>query len=461
MFQVFYFFLALIIFVLKPELYSDFSFNYNFFLGLTYLVLISVFLLDQRLKNKNWLRFDLIFLIGYTIVHFQIPFLASIGVEPTRPDFVWLNKDVVNYATWMSLVAINFWILGFTFFLNRKKLEIQNQDFIINYNLFDIILLIFFIGFLSTVGRNFLSGAYDVNSWGGEATYFLLVLEVLLYLRVLYFFKALKSNKSIVSIFRELLKYKIFLHVILCFTVLFFLTGSRGEVLRILLVIAFAYSIYVKKISFKFILISIIIGSFIFTIMGLGRGRDAAQLGDQSLLQRGYTVLQETDKRSNFTDELATSVRIQYRAIDTVPLSHSYLYGVTYIGTLVGVVPFASGFIIDSLNIPYCYQGSARFFTCLGQGNNITYGEGSEVLADLYVNFGLYGTFFFMFLFGALAGKSTTGVNQRNFNYIVIYTVLLITALSINRGTILYIYKDIFYMLLFHYFFSGKLRLRK
>src|SRR5690606_28548105 len=136
MFQIFYFFSALIIFVLKPELYSEFSFNYNFFLGLTYLVLISVFLLDQRLKNKNWLRFDIIFLIGYTIVHFQIPFLASIGVEPTRPDFVWLNKDVVNYATWMSLVAINFWILGFTFFLNRKKLEIQNQDFIINYNLF-------------------------------------------------------------------------------------------------------------------------------------------------------------------------------------------------------------------------------------------------------------------------------------------------------------------------------------
>ncbi|MDM1344687.1 oligosaccharide repeat unit polymerase [Acinetobacter pseudolwoffii] len=461
MFQVFYFFSALIIFVLKPELYSEFSFNYNFFLGLTYLVLISVFLLDQRLKNKNWLRFDLIFLIGYTIVHFQIPFLASIGVEPTRPDFVWLNKDVVNYATWMSLVAINFWILGFTFFLNRKKLEIKNQDFIINYNLFDIILLIFFIGFLSTVGRNFLSGAYNVNNWGGGATYFLLVLEVLLYLRVLYFFKALKSNRSIVSIFRELLKYKIFLYVILCFTVLFFLTGSRGEVLRILLVIAFAYSIYVKKISFKFILISIIIGSFIFTIMGLGRGRDAAQLGDQNLLQRGYTVLQETDKRSNFTDELATSVRIQYRAIDTVPLSHSYLYGVTYIGTLVGVVPFASGFIVDSLNIPYCYQGSARFFTCLGQGNNITYGEGSEVLADLYVNFGLYGTFFFMFLFGALSGKSTTGVNQKNFNYIVIYTVLLITALSINRGNILYIYKDIFYMLLFHYFFSGKLKLRK
>ncbi len=460
MYKVIYFFTALIIFVLQPEKYSFFNHEYNFFLSLVYLFLVTVFLFQQRMRDKNWLRFDVVFLLGYTIVHFQIPFLASIGIEPSRPSFVWINKEVVNYATWMSTVTISLWMLGYSLFSSRTKVQKQAQKFKVNYTLFDPLLIIVFTGFLVTVGKNFLSGAYDVNSWGDGATYFLLILEVLLYLRVIYFFKEINSNSSIRNIINTFLSHKLFVAVITTYTLLFFLTGSRGEILRILLVTAFAYSIYIKSLSFRFIIISVLIGSFIFTIMGLGRGRVATDLGHQSILQRGYTALQETDKRDNFTEELASSVRIQYRAIDTVPESHPYLYGLTYVGTIVGAIPFASGFVISALDIPYCYKGSASFFTCLGQGNNITYGEGSEILADIYINFSIYGVFIIMLAFGAFIGKATIGVKQKNFNYILIYAMLLIAALSINRGTILYAYKDIIYILVFHYILSGQLKWR-
>ena len=120
MFRLFYFFSIIILFVLKPEINGDFDYEYNFLLSLYYFIILLTFLLEQRLKDNNWLRFDVVFLIGYTIVHFQIPFLASLGVEPSNPSFIWLDKSVVNYSTWLSLISITLWIFGYSCNCDRK-----------------------------------------------------------------------------------------------------------------------------------------------------------------------------------------------------------------------------------------------------------------------------------------------------------------------------------------------------
>src|SRR5690606_22847238 len=103
-------------------------------------------------------------------------------------------------------------------------------------------LLISFFGFILTVGKNFLLGAYNVDGWGVTATYFLLILEVLLYLRILYFFKEIKKELSIRLIIKNFLSNKIFILILFSYILLFFLSGSRGEILRIFLLIGFAYS---------------------------------------------------------------------------------------------------------------------------------------------------------------------------------------------------------------------------
>lgn len=458
MFRLFYFFSIIILFVLKPEINGDFDYEYNFLLSLYYFIILLTFLLEQRLKDNNWLRFDVVFLIGYTIVHFQIPFLASLGVEPSNPSFIWLDKSVVNYSTWLSLISITLWIFGYSIISKKIKNGNNVVDLKINYKFYDFLLIIVFLGFISTVGRNFLNGAYNVNSWGAGATYFLLILKILVYLRVIYFFKELNKNISIKNIFKKLFSNKIFITILLAYSLLFFLTGSRGEILRIALVLAFSYSIFIKRIPLKFIIVSLIIGSIIFTLMGLGRGREANNLDDKNILERGYAQLQEKNENINFTEELASSIRIQYRAISTVPDSYPYLYGVTYLPTIIGAIPFASGYFVKSFNIPDAYLDSANFFTYLGQGNNVTFGEGSEILADIYINFGKWGVFLIMFIFGLLSAKVSNEVKNKKINYILIYAILLISALAVNRGGIFYFYKDIIYILFLHYLLSGKIK---
>lgn len=461
MFPFIYLFTGFIALVLKPEKFSPFSEEYNFLLSVIYIFVLSIFIFQQRYKDKNWLRFDILFLLGYTIVHFQIPFLASIGIEPSRPWHIWLNKEVVNYATWMSLVSITIWFFGYSLIIQPKRKKIPVMPKKINTNVIDKLLPWIFIGFLFSAGKNFLGGAYDVTSWGGAATYFLLILKVLIYLRIIYFFVLLDEQKSLFEITKSVLANKVFVLTVILYFALFFITGSRGEILRVILVTVFAYSIFVKSLSFRFIIVSVLIGSFVFTIMGMGRGRIATELGDQTLLQRGYASYIESDEKKLPTEELASSVRIQYRAIDAIPNTHPYLYGVPYFLTMISPIPFSNKLVIETFDIPYQYQASSRLFTYLGQGNNITYGEGSEVLADIYANFDLVGVFIIMLFFGSFAGIVTKKTKQGNFNYMLVHMVLLITALSMNRGTIFYAYKEIFYILFFHLLFSGRLRWKK
>lgn len=461
--KFFYIVTLLILILLKPEKFEDFSGFLIIIYSSVYLILIVFFLGNQRRYEKNWLRFDVLFLIGYTIVHLQIPFLASIGFEPSRPYFVWINKEVVNYSTWLSVLAINLWMLGYSFYnvklkrISTSEIPIE-QDFPKSFLTLDLVLLCAFLGFMFSAGSVVLKGVYNVNSWGASAVYFLMIFQILLYLRTVYFFNSISSRASIRQILKSFTSNKIFFIVYSSYFLVFFLTGSRGEILGLFLVTALCYSIYIKRISLKIIVLFIFIGSFVFTLMGLGRLQEAGGVDNRGILERGYESLitSESDGKGKFTEELATSVRIQYRAIDTVPYNYPYLYGTTYIASLFGVVPFASGLVVEAFDIPPQYLGSANFFTYVGQGVNPSYGEGSEILADLYINFGVYGVFIIMYFFGMFSGKCNLEMRKKRIVFVLLYAVLIVYALGINRGTIFYLYKDFFYILLFHYFFKKR-----
>ena len=81
---------------LTPYKFEYFKEDSNFVLSILALVNVVVFLTTTRKFFSSWIRYDTLFLLGFLIVHFQIPFLASIGVEPEVPSYTWINKIVVN-----------------------------------------------------------------------------------------------------------------------------------------------------------------------------------------------------------------------------------------------------------------------------------------------------------------------------------------------------------------------------
>ncbi len=453
-----YFIVLILLVLVVPDRFEVFNSNYNLALSLIYFCLL-IFHFYQNMKvSKNWLRFDVVFLIGFTIVHIQIPYFASIGIEPSHPQFVWINKNLVNFATWMSVVAITCWLLGYSYFVNKgrnlQKYIKPSTSLHINYFKYDIILLSSFLVFLGLAGTSLLSGVYDGgNSYNSGANYVYLILVSLLFLRIIYFFKDFTQGSSIKYIIHRAFSYKIFSLVLILFVLLFLFAGDRGPVMQVALIIGGLYGLIVKPISLKTLIVFTVAGAFVFTLISLGRGGDASQFEEGNIFERGYSSYQ-TQEEGNTTEELATSVRLQYIALDVVPDKHPYLYGVTFFTVGVGVIPFMGSAVLNIFSIPDMYKSSSSFFTILTKGPNSGSGTGSEILADIYINFGLVLTFVIMLIFGIFSAHVFNKATSRNFVYLLIFIILIYSALSMNRGMLFTPLKDIVYILFFNYLFT-------
>lgn len=430
----------------SPEKYSLFNNSIN--ITLTFIVLLNVFVFFNTVKTyyKSWIRYDTLFIIGFLIVHFQIPFLAAIGIDPTRPDYIWINKDVVNFATWFSTIVFLLWILGFYLFLVNKNesKQVDTLRYQFSSKSLNVLTLIFTILFVLLVGSEFLSGAYSgISNWGPGAVYVFLLLRVFLSLNIIYLFINNSNNdKKEKNIFRLLMTNKVLIGSSAVIISIFLLAGDRGTVMQIGLIYLGAYSIFMKNISFKELIALISIGAVVFTFMGLGRTNETLH---GNIFSRGIENVQKGDGLNNPTNELASSVRILYRGLNVVPDKIPYLNGVTLITNIVDVIPF-----LDRIyELPSNYMNSTTFFTILGQGPNYTYGEGSEIIADLYINLGFWLTLIVFIFFGHFISYLTYEAHfYKNHKIIIIYLILITSAVYINRSNFLSPLKDIIYALI-------------
>lgn len=447
----------------KSTLLESFDKTRIFTLSIIAFVNVILFWSTSIKITKSWINYNTLFLLGFLIVHFQIPFLSSIGIEPESPSFVWINKQVVNYAVWLSTIALLLWILGYLLYLKKnykfKFKETIRQSYIVDTKKIDFFLLTLFILFIVLVGKEFLTGNYDGgDNWGVGANYAYLLLRVLIHLRILYFFintRFIKITGS--TIIPLLFKNKIFTIVLIIYFLIFLFSGDRGPVMSIILLFAIGFSLYQRKISLSFFLFSVVIGGLFLTLIGLGRSRDISNR-DLGLFEEGYKNLVEKKGGFNPTNELAYSNRILFRALDVVPRQHPYLYGSTFGLEIIGVIPFAGGTFLSLTGLPEMYKSSSYFFTIIGQGKNYTYGEGSEIIGDIYINFGFYGVLILIFALGYFVAFITTRtMTSYNHSFVLIYAILTVGALYINRSHFLDPLKIIIYALVLDHLLAKKI----
>lgn len=431
--------ISLIICILyKPSVLETFDGSKVLILSILAIVNIIIFWITSIRITRSWVNYNTLFLLGFLIVHFQIPLLASLGIEPSMPSFVWINKNVVNYSVWLSLIALLLWILGSLFYYNKMKTPKDPEiiPYTIDVKRIDILLTVLFIMFIGLVGQKFLGGSYDGGkNWGSGSNYVFLILQVLILLRILYFFINTRHKKlSFKGIIRLFFQNKLFVIIVSVYFLIFLLSGDRGPIIDILVMCAVGYSLYQKRISFGPFIAAILIGGLLLTIIGLGRSGDVTKQ-DRGLFTQGFESLINANEPINPTNELATSNRILFRAIDVVPDKHPYLYGSTFAMEIIGVIPFGGNVVLTIMEIPDMYRSSSYFFTIWGQGQFFTSGEGSEIIGDIYINFGFYGVLILMLLFGYfIAFISANALFTYKHNYILIYSILTIGALYINRS---------------------------
>lgn len=453
---VFLIFSILITIVNIPLVNSSFDQEYNIFISVLSVVNILFFINYRVRKNKYWISLENLFLLGYIFVHFQIPFSHALGWEPVNSNYIFINKNVVNYAVWLSSLAILLFLGGFYWYdykVTHKKTDIKKTE-ITKKQLtrLKFLIVVLFPLFVFLVGSKFLAGTYDGgNNWGAGASYVYLLLHVSIILYLALVLLYIPQKKSITSVFISVFKFSTVTSILIAtYLFIFLLAGDRGPVIQILILLFFFINYKHVKIKLPKFIFLIIVGATLMTIVKYGRTGGTETRGNTDIFTHGLQELNTSDTDFNPTLELASSNRILFQAVNTVPDKHEYLYGITMFGDLAAGIPFLSGVLKREFSLPTIYFSSTYFFTYIGQGNNPTYGEGSEIIADIYINFGIIGVVFVMFFMGVFLSYLSINFDSSNSFLFTLFLSLVISSIYWNRSPLFSFFQQ-FILLLFIY----------
>lgn len=407
-----------------------------------YIILCSIayvpYVLTIHRITMQWMSFEILFSTSFLFAHYVIPLNIILGI---RVDPYILTSTVsINYATWLTTIGFLSYMLASLIFCRGQKKQsiytiISDDPYRSQANLYKVfqnvsalLFVIAFASFLFLAGNDFYSGNYKgTENWGSGASYFNLLVKYAAYIWMYVTVKRDVSGQRI-SLARFLRSHYLMVLGIICFLFLMLSSGDRNVVLEMTLFTLSLYSFYVKPLTFSRVTLYGLLGLLTFIVVGVGRRMTSVEGGN--VFVQGIEQMKSNEVDENST-ELIGCPRLTYRAVDKFPRQYDFLYGKSMLADIVQSIPFASR---TSMSIARM-TSSTYIFTYIGQGGNPTYGEGSEVIADIYINFGSYGVGILMFLLGIVSTclSRIVGVSKRDFLQIF-YLILVSFSVYINRA---------------------------
>jgi oligosaccharide repeat unit polymerase len=430
----FFLFLILIVCVLIP----DYKTEMVVFKLRLYIIILVLSLYYHATINLslNWFRIDLIFLLGFSIVHFQ--WVWMISFTGITPDFFLrdpVNYYYITYGTWLSLIGILSWMFGYNMInteVNTKKSEMN-----LNYNAllyFNFIILFLFLVF---AGDSYLNGSVykgltNEKQLTGVSIYFYIILNlssiVLLSASILKV--TVKENLSFIKLFNMMDKKFIIFSMLYVF--IFIYSGDRGGAIRYVFCFLILYGMFIQPISLKRFFLIIVLGSVVVSLLGIGRA-----ISDGGNILALGMANSELSSFSDSTIELANSARVLHYSLDHISSSEGYLYGKLWLGHVLALIPFAQSFYLE-ISGDLAYElTSAEYITYIIYGKNSINGAGSGLIAEFYLNFGFFGVLICSFLFGIFVKLSVNGLMvSKNSFWVASGAVLSSYVFYISRGGI-------------------------
>ena len=130
---------------------------------------------------------------------------------------------------------------------------------------------------------------------------------------------------------------------------------------------------------------------------------------------------------------LGDSYRVLTSTIEIVDEQGLYL-GKTWFGPIAGTLPFLQGYLVKNGVLSVETLNTPNVITFYRFGNLTTSGEGSSLISDIFLNWGMPGTIFFMGIYGGLGAHLTRRATSKPFAF----CLLCATSVYIARATFLY-----------------------
>lgn len=419
-------------------------------------------IIKERYGSLYWFSLSSIFILGYFIVFYQISILDFFDyrVPPIFEVFVWADKSVINKSIGISTLGLLSFYSSTIFYLHANSNNSNSNSTYESINSISFItffIYLFYILFILNSG-SYIYGEYTPDDASGLSSYFYKLFKITLSAAIIVRISFITSlNIDRLSIREYLSHFPKSLLIILFWHILFSLfVGDRGPVIFLLILVFGIYFIRWGKIKFYKMIIYLFIFTFIMTMIGeIRQNRNSGESYSDRLIS-SITGVEDINKSSKKFDvlvpgdktiELALSIRTLNHSIYNVPEKYDFMYGLYQLKNLYSVIPGLSGKLNQLIfNGEKKYDGSSNFITFLIQGNNPVSGVGSSIVADLYLDFGVYGVVIGLFIFGLFVTNNEYKlfVGYQSTNFLWIATLMYFAnSLYMNRSTILLEFSNI------------------
>ncbi|NTU69695.1 oligosaccharide repeat unit polymerase [bacterium] len=422
----------------------------------------ELYLWAKNEKNKrkiNWAHPVPVFVLGYCIVYYQLPYCYLNGYDlPLYSSKVLFYPQNISYCIMLSIIGLASFFLGEEMSINlryKNKIRVKKNEknYSIRLENFKKIVLIFvsifFLLYIRSIGINSYFG-FDYGSnlliEKGLSRYFYFAYSLMLYLLIL-----IELARVIDLPNKSFLKYienwdKLILFVTVVTLVPFLLSGDRGAYLQPLALIFVPYFLVVKPLNVFGASIIIFTLSMVLAIVGDTRGRDSASLYEaiSSRLESATTPAEWP------TMELASSFGTFNIATGEFPEKYPYNNGMNTFYSVMGLFPFSSYFTeIERINKENDYVlSSGLFFTNILTEGTFASGAGTSSLADIYMDYGPYGIPVILFMWGLFMGwicekaiKDLTPV------FVFLYAYYSYYGIYVNRSSFAFGFNNVLWVI--------------
>lgn len=397
-------------------------------------------------KNKNQLFIhSLIFLISFIIVHFQFIFEYIISNIDIEEKYIFVDAKYAFKSFVLSSIGLVSFVLGYSLYkehITTKKNTTPHYEY--NLTLLKYIIITILFTFIYYLDPQYIKGYYGQVNAGSIAIYLSSFFEIFIFCYLTLHYTNLRNKKSI-TLYNYIKSNGLTINFsIIIYLIITLLSGDRGCL--IYLTIAY-FSVYIfinnKVINLKYMIMFIIASSIFMNILRDIRNLDK-DLSLEDKITKSVTTKKEEGKYliSN-TTELASSIRSLHYAVKDKNENGITLDKVCFqFHYILLSIPGLFGVYSSYYNIPNHFNSSPDYITWLEQGSYVTYGVGTTCIADIYLDFGLFGTIITFTIFGLLLKHlETYSYNkEKKISIIVTITSLVMISMSVylGRSPILY-----------------------
>lgn len=369
---------------------------------------------NYKLRNF-WLRPSLICFLSLCIVAFQLCIDHALGYSD-------LNNTVFAGASYFSdkcfyssSIFIFAYIIGIALF--NKKLIKKNTYIIFNSQQYArswlLLMLIFFLFFIFSIDvRLYLSGAIYYGSGAADfipnrSSTFEGIYQILFYITLASYAKLLKDREdykaNIISYFKGF--PLIFWITVIAYISIRLLSGDRGPVIYNTLALVYCFLWYSKhKFRLLTVISVLVIGAITVSFLGYYRSRDPS-LGITEKIIAAIERQSESSNNSvvNATKELAGSVDTHFYAVRDINMGRtSHSLGKYTFLSITSAIPGLKRQYLWDIGFEPSEINSAVYFSVSSQGADYSYGAGSSMFGEAFLEFNLLGMIIYGFILGMI-----------------------------------------------------------